>query len=108
MTKGATIVIIPEGLATFPVKLIEYLKDQKVDWIFWVPTIMVNIANLDLVSALQLPDLKNSVVCRRGFSNKAFKLLAQVFATCNVCELIRANRNYIRLYILYSRERFIQ
>ena len=58
MAKGATIVIIPEGLATFPVKLIEYLKDRKVDWIFWVPTIMVNIANLDLFSALQLPDLK--------------------------------------------------
>ena len=58
MAKGAAIVIIPEGLATFPVKLIEYLKNQKVDWIFWVPTIMVNIANLDLFSALQLPDLK--------------------------------------------------
>jgi len=58
MVKGATIVIIPEGLATFPLKLLEYLDNKKVNWIFWVPTIMVNIANLDLFASYSLPYLK--------------------------------------------------
>jgi amino acid adenylation domain-containing protein len=58
MAKGATIVIIPESLATFPAKLIEFLKAKKVNWIFWVPTIMVNISNLDLFASYQLPDLR--------------------------------------------------
>jgi len=58
MAKGATLVIIPETLATFPAKLIEFLADKKVSWIFWVPTIMVNIANLNLFTSYQLPDLR--------------------------------------------------
>ena len=35
------------------------MADQKVNFIFWVPTIMVNIANLDLLSQFPLPELKN-------------------------------------------------
>ncbi len=58
MAKAATIVIIPEQLATFPAKLAALLTDEKVNFIFWVPTIMVNIANLDILSAYPLPDLK--------------------------------------------------
>lgn len=58
MAKGATIVIIPETLATFPAKLVEFLSEKKINWIFWVPTIMVNIANLDLFATYQLPHLR--------------------------------------------------
>lgn len=58
MAKGAILVIIPEQLATFPARLIEFLAEKKVSYIFWVPTIMVNIANLDLFSTYQLPNLK--------------------------------------------------
>lgn len=56
--KGATLVIVPENLATFPVKLIEFLDAQKINYIFWVPTIMVNIANLDLFATYELPSLR--------------------------------------------------
>lgn len=58
MSKGATMVIIPEHLATFPAKLLEFLNSKKINFIFWVPTIMVNIANLDLFTTYKLPDLK--------------------------------------------------
>ncbi len=58
MARGATLVIIPEQSATFPAKLIEFLIEKKVSYIFWVPTIMVNIANLDLFATYKLPDLK--------------------------------------------------
>jgi len=29
----------------FPAKLVEFLVTQPINFIFWVPTIMVNIAN---------------------------------------------------------------
>ena len=58
LAKGATLVIIPEQLAIFPAKLIEFLTSEKVNFLFWVPTIMVNIANLGLLDKLALPDLK--------------------------------------------------
>lgn len=58
MSTGATIFIIPEQLATFPAKLVEFVNAKGINYIFWVPTIMVNIANLDLLSTYKLPELK--------------------------------------------------
>ncbi len=58
MSKGSTIVLLPENLSAFPIKILEILKKEKVSYIFWVPTIMVNIANMDLLSKIELPELK--------------------------------------------------
>lgn len=58
LAKGATLVIVPEQLAIFPAKLVEFLAAQRVSFIFWVPTIMVNIANLGLLDKVALPDLR--------------------------------------------------
>jgi len=58
MARSATIVIIPEQLATFPAKLAGLLADEKISFIFWVPTIMVNMANLDILSSFELPAMK--------------------------------------------------
>jgi len=58
MSRGCTIVLLPEHLSAFPIKILEILKKEKVSYIFWVPTIMVNIANMDLLSKVDLPELK--------------------------------------------------
>ena len=58
MSRGSTLVIIPDTLAAFPVKILELLQRHRVSFIFWVPTIMVNIANMKLLEAVALPDLK--------------------------------------------------
>ncbi len=54
LAKGATWVVVPEQLAMFPPKLIEFVATQPINFIFWVPTIMVNIANLDLLAKFKL------------------------------------------------------
>jgi D-alanine--poly(phosphoribitol) ligase subunit 1 len=54
MAKGATWVVVPDHLATFPVKLVEFLATNPINFIFWVPTIMVNIANQDLLAKIKL------------------------------------------------------
>jgi D-alanine--poly(phosphoribitol) ligase subunit 1 len=54
LAKGATWVVVPEQLAMFPPKLVEFVATQPINFIFWVPTIMVNIANLDLLAKFNL------------------------------------------------------
>lgn len=58
MMKGARMVLLDASLASFPARLIETLNDKEVNFIFWVPSIMVNIANMDLLSKMQIPALK--------------------------------------------------
>lgn len=58
MAKSSTIVLLPESLSAFPVRILEILKKEDVTYIFWVPTIMVNIANMDLLNKIELPHLK--------------------------------------------------
>ena len=70
MAKASTIVIISEQLATFPPKLIEFLSIKKITFIFWVPTIMVNIANLDILSKYDLLDLKRILFAGEVFPTK--------------------------------------
>ncbi len=58
LARGCVIVIIPEPLAAFPVKLVEFLAEHRVTFLFWVPTIMVNMANLDVLHAADLSSLR--------------------------------------------------
>ena len=58
MAKGSTLVLVPETFAAFPVRLLELMVIRHVTFIFWVPTIMVNIANAGLLEQIALPDLK--------------------------------------------------
>ena len=57
MAKGATMIVVPENLAMFPVKLLELVAAHPINFFFWVPTIMVNIANLDLLAQIRLDRL---------------------------------------------------
>jgi amino acid adenylation domain-containing protein len=58
MAKSSTIVLLPEQLSAFPIRILEILKKENVSYLFWVPTIMVNIANMDMLSKIELPALK--------------------------------------------------
>ena len=72
MSKGSTLLLIPEQFSAFPIKILELLKQHQVSFIFWVPTIMVNIANMNLLEAVQLPDLKIVWFAGEVFPTKQF------------------------------------
>ncbi len=55
---GATLRIIPKMLFSFPVKLLEYLNENKVNTIYWVPSALSIVANLGALDAVELPNLK--------------------------------------------------
>lgn len=45
---GAQLVIIPKAYFSFPIKLVEFLNDYKVNTIYWVPSAISIVANLKL------------------------------------------------------------
>ena len=58
MMRGVTLVLLDASLAMFPVRLMEEVQAKKVNYVFWVPTIMVNVANRGLLEKFPLPELK--------------------------------------------------
>ena len=72
--KGASIVVIPDTWSAFPVKILQLLQQQHVSYIFWVPTIMVNIANMGLLQQVQLPSLRLCWYAGEVFPTKQFNI----------------------------------
>ena len=72
MANSSTIVLLPAELAAFPVKIINILEDKNVSFIFWVPTIMVNIANMKLLDNVSITSLKTIWFAGEVFPTKQF------------------------------------
>ena len=72
MALGSKIVIIPDKFSPFPVRILELLEQHNVTYIFWVPTIMVNIANMDLLTKFSLPSLRSIWFAGEVFPTKQF------------------------------------
>lgn len=72
--KGASIVVIPDTWSAFPVKILQLMQQQNVSYIFWVPTIMVNIANMGLLQQVQLPKLRLCWYAGEVFPTKQFNI----------------------------------
>jgi non-ribosomal peptide synthetase component F len=68
--KASTLNLIPEKTATFPAQLAQFLSDEKITFIFWVPTIMVNIANLGLLDKFNFTNLRRIFFAGEVFSTK--------------------------------------
>lgn len=69
---GARLTILDESMAMFPARLLEQLENEKVNFIFWVPSIMVNIANMDLLSNYRLKNLSLVWFAGEVFPTKQF------------------------------------
>lgn len=82
---GATLVLIPEQLFAFPVKLMEYVAAQRINFIFWVPSVMINVANTMALERIDLPELQKLLFAGEVMPNKHLnywrrKLPGRVFA----------------------------
>jgi len=72
--KGAQIVVIPDTWSAFPVKILQLMQQNNVSYIFWVPTIMVNIANMGLLQQVPLPSLRLCWFAGEVFPTKQFNI----------------------------------
>lgn len=66
---GAEMNIIPEKLFMFPSKLPEYIRDNHITTIFWVPTVMINVANSGVLEEIKMPELKTVAFCGEVMPN---------------------------------------
>ena len=58
---GATLHIIPDFFYSFPVKLLEYINDNKINFVFWVPSVLVNISKIRLLEKI-VPKSLNKIL----------------------------------------------
>lgn len=58
MLSGATMVIIPKMYFSFPVKLLNFLKEKEINTIYWVPSALCIVANMKALDEVELPNLK--------------------------------------------------
>ena len=84
---GAVMNIIPESLFMFPSKLPEFVRDNKITTIFWVPTVMINVANSGVLSEVEMPALKNVVFCGEVMPNTQLNIWRKAFPGCTYANL---------------------
>ncbi len=67
---GGKVVIFPEILFRYPIKLLEAVAEKHVNCIFWVPTVMCSTANCGALDQVDLPELQTVVFAGEVMPNK--------------------------------------
>ena len=55
---GATLGIIPPKYFAFPAKALQFIKDKHINFLYWVPSAFVNVANFDLLKDISLYEVE--------------------------------------------------
>ena len=84
---GATLYIIPKMFFSFPIKLLEFLKEKKVNTIYWVPSALCIVANLGALENIQLPDLKKILFAGEVMPIKQLNMWRKALPDCMYANL---------------------
>lgn len=84
---GATLKIIPESCFAFPAKLIDYLNDEKISFVFWVPFVLVNVANLNIFETKKPQFLKDVFFAGEVMPNKHLNYWRKHLPECRYANL---------------------
>lgn len=79
---GAKVLIIPEVLFMYPVKLMEYVREKDVSCIFWVPTVMCSVASSGALEKIPLPALKTVVFAGEVMPNRHLNIWRRNLPSC--------------------------
>ena len=67
---GATLHIIPRSYFAFPIKLVEFLNERKVNMLYWVPSALCIVANTKLFDYAKLEYIEKVVFIGEVMPNK--------------------------------------
>ncbi len=101
LKNGCTNYIVPHSLFMFPVKLVEYLNDNRISIIFWVPSALCIIANLRTFERIKPLYLTRILFCGEVMPNKQLNIWRRavpnaMFANLyGPCETVDASTYYI-------------
>ena len=84
---GAMLNIIPEINFAFPAKLIDYLNNQKITFVFWVPFVLVNVANMDILASKKPEYLKDVFFAGEVMPNKHLNYWRKHLPNCRYANL---------------------
>ncbi len=71
---GATLHIIPHTMYSFPIRLLEYIRDHKVNAIYWVPSALILVANLRALGEVDISCLKKVMFCGEVMPTKQLNM----------------------------------
>lgn len=70
MSKGAHLYITPEMYFAFTAKLLNYLRENEINFIFWVPSALINVANSGLLEQIDCSCIKKVLFCGEVMPNR--------------------------------------
>ena len=79
---GARLVIIPEILFMYPPKLMDLVGEKGVTCVFWVPTVMISVANSGALEGRALLDLKTVVFAGEVMPNRQLNVWRRALPHC--------------------------
>ena len=59
ISTGAKLILIPDKTFMFPVNLINYIDEKKISFIFWVPSIMLNVMKVNALKSKKSDSLSH-------------------------------------------------
>lgn len=76
---GATFYIIPKMYFSFPVKLLQYLEEKKINTIYWVPSALCIVANLKALEEVKLTHLEKILFAGEVMPTKQLNMWIEHF-----------------------------
>lgn len=84
---GATLNIIPEEKFAFPATLIDYLNQHEITFVFWVPFVLINIANFRLLDKKVPKTLRDVFFAGEVMPNKQLNYWRRHLPDCRYVNL---------------------
>mgnify|MGYP001079801514 CR=1 FL=1 len=106
MSKGATLYIVPEMYYAFQAKLLAFLEEKKITFIFWVPSALVGSANSGLLERFDLSSIHKVLFCGEVMPNRHLNIWRSVLPNAvyanlygpteitDVCAFFRVSRPF--------------
>ncbi|WP_104717616.1 AMP-binding protein, partial [Helicobacter muridarum] len=66
---GCTLVLIPEEKFLFPIDLMNFIKDSNINYIFWVPSMIHNVAKMNALDAIK-PNISKIIFAGETINTK--------------------------------------
>lgn len=83
---GATLYVIPQMLYSFPIRLLEYIRDNQINTIFWVPTVLSRVADLELLDKCEIDCLKKVLFAGEVMPARQLNAWIQKTSKCDICK----------------------
>lgn len=74
LRNAATLHIVPRQYYTFPIKVMQYIEQNEINALIWVPSALVLVANLKLLEVINVSCLKKIMFCGEVMPNKQLNM----------------------------------